>query len=123
MGRPVQIRMRGKAARALLRHTKTAMQDLQHDEDEMLRGWHHVDSLLVALPNKGLVPSLCCAKARCLRGHACWGRAEEVLKSAGVDWGAVEDFVDLGDHLRGFAQIEREEHQALPQKCVPQALS
>lgn len=33
-----QIRMRGKAARALLRYTKTAMQDLQHDEDEMLRG-------------------------------------------------------------------------------------
>ena len=30
--------MRGKAARALLRYTKTAMQDLQHDEDEMLRG-------------------------------------------------------------------------------------
>ena len=30
--------MRGKAARALLRYTKTAVQDLQHDEDEMLRG-------------------------------------------------------------------------------------
>jgi len=34
----MQIRMRGKAARALLRYTKTATQDLQHDEDEMLRG-------------------------------------------------------------------------------------
>ena len=36
--RCIQIRMRGKAARALIRYTKTAMQDLQHDEDEMLRG-------------------------------------------------------------------------------------
>ena len=36
----LQVRMRGKAARALLRYTKTAVQDLQHDEDEMLRGAH-----------------------------------------------------------------------------------
>jgi hypothetical protein len=34
----VKTRMRGKAARALLRYTKTAIDDLQHDEDEMLRG-------------------------------------------------------------------------------------
>ena len=33
-----QERMRGKAARALLRYTRTAIADLQHDEDEMLRG-------------------------------------------------------------------------------------
>lgn len=35
---PVKVRMRGKAARALLRYTGTAIEDLQHDEDEMLRG-------------------------------------------------------------------------------------
>jgi hypothetical protein len=35
---PVKVRMRGKAARALLRYTHTAIEDLQHDEDEMLRG-------------------------------------------------------------------------------------
>ena len=34
----MQKRMRGKAARALLRYTRTAVADLQHDEDEMLRG-------------------------------------------------------------------------------------
>ena len=34
----LQVRMRGKAARALVRYTKTAVADLQHDEDEMLRG-------------------------------------------------------------------------------------
>ena len=34
----VKRRMRGKAARALLRYTRTALEDLQHDEDEMLRG-------------------------------------------------------------------------------------
>lgn len=34
----VKTRMRGKAARALLRYTNTAIDDLQHDEDEMLRG-------------------------------------------------------------------------------------
>ena len=45
----MQIRMRGKAARALLRHTKTAMQDLQHDEDEMLRGKHHVGEALIGI--------------------------------------------------------------------------
>jgi len=30
--------IRAKAARAVLRYTKTAIHDLKHDEDEMLRG-------------------------------------------------------------------------------------
>ena len=41
-GQFVQTRMRGKAARALLRYTKTAIDDLQHDEDEMLRGQQEI---------------------------------------------------------------------------------
>lgn len=123
MGQFVQIRMRGKAARALLRHTKTAMQDLQHDEDEMLRGWHMWIPQSVALPYMAMLPSPCCATSGCLRDHACNGGAEEGWKRAGVDWGAVEKYVDLQDHLGGFAQIEKEERQASPQKCVPQALS
>ena len=31
-------RIRAKAVRALVRHTRTAITELQHDEDEMLRG-------------------------------------------------------------------------------------
>ena len=34
----VKARIRAKAVRALLRYTKAAIYDLQHDEDEMLRG-------------------------------------------------------------------------------------
>ena len=40
------------------------------------------------------------------------------LRPAGVDWGAVEDFVDLRVHLQGFAKIEQEEHKSSPQKCA-----
>ncbi|EIE21844.1 hypothetical protein COCSUDRAFT_56295 [Coccomyxa subellipsoidea C-169] len=45
---PVKVRMRGKAARALLRYTRTAIEDLQHDEDEMLRGvdWTSVETFV-----------------------------------------------------------------------------
>ena len=48
---PVKLRMRGKAARALLRYTGTAIEDLQHDEDEMLRGelCHSPDVLRIFL--------------------------------------------------------------------------
>lgn len=35
---PIKYDLRAKAVRALLRYTKTAIYDLQHDEDEMLRG-------------------------------------------------------------------------------------
>lgn len=35
---PVKARSRAKAVRALIRYTKAAIHDLQHDEDEMLRG-------------------------------------------------------------------------------------
>ena len=34
----IKADIRAKAARSLLRYTKTAIHDLQHDEDEMLRG-------------------------------------------------------------------------------------
>lgn len=34
----VKYDLRAKAVRAVLRYTKTAIHDLQHDEDEMLRG-------------------------------------------------------------------------------------
>lgn len=34
----LKTEIRAKAARALLKYTKTAIHDLQHDEDEMLRG-------------------------------------------------------------------------------------
>ena len=35
---PVKVRIRAKAIRALERYTQAAIHDLQHDEDEMLRG-------------------------------------------------------------------------------------
>ena len=55
-----QVRMRGKAARALLRYTKTAVQDLQHDEDEMLRGALPDGFTLVGVDGGAfLVPLLC----------------------------------------------------------------
>ncbi len=38
---PVKATMRARAARALVRYSKAAIHDLQHDEDEMLRGEHH----------------------------------------------------------------------------------
>lgn len=36
----VKQRMRAKAARALVRYTQSAIEDLKGDEDEMLRGDH-----------------------------------------------------------------------------------
>ncbi len=57
---PVKLRMRGKAARALLRYTGTAIEDLQHDEDEMLRGEsEYTSSAHLPLPLLEFGPNIC----------------------------------------------------------------
>ena len=37
-----------------------------------------------------------------------WITTLKWVRSAGVDWGAVENFVDLKDQLAEFAQIDKE---------------
>ena len=108
----LQIRMRGKAARALLRYTKTAMQDLQHDEDEMLRG--QLSQSERALNSEDCcIPFALCDTTMVKLGIAILCIAETCQATAvpctGVDWGAVESFVDLKDELNDFVQIDKDE--------------
>lgn len=45
----VKYDLRAKAVRAVLKYTKTAIHDLQHDEDEMLRGSFLLSTVLTLL--------------------------------------------------------------------------
>ena len=63
--------------------------------------------------------------ARSAQSHdcTCSCRNLKCMTPAGVDWGAVENFVDLKDKLRDFAQMGKEEDPSPDQKCISQALS
>ena len=93
----VKARIRAKAVRALLRYTKAAIYDLQHDEDEMLRGEPCQSCKRPLMPCQ--VARAGPAANTALFG-AVWNGAVRVVSGvAGVDWKTIRQEVDMSVKL------------------------